>query len=594
MKIAQVNSKQIQFFSLGTLIFCLGLGWFSLWLALMGFFWTPLIGAYLLLGLAYFFYRLVREREKSGNFWKSEFFLISGLLLVSVVFFSLWSAPTIFSGRDQGSLSEAAIRLVQNKSLAFSFPASEEFFKIYGPGRALNFPGFNYTSQGELMTQFFPGYISWLAAFFSLLGLKGFALANGLSFFVFLASFYLVVRRFLDFGPAFASLFLVLSTFIFSWFIKFTLSENLAWALLWFGLLQLLIFFQKKEENCLFYTLISFGLLIFVRVEGWFFLLMIGIILLFYARKEKKSLATIFSGKNSLVLFLIFMTFLWSFVLNQPAYWELAKGMAKPLIFIQREVTSVQPLSLFFYVLKILNNYLLLGFIAFSFLGVILLILRKKFLHLIPFLVVVPTFFYLIQPGISLDHPWMLRRFSFSVIPAAILYSVFFFESIFQKKSFFYGVVGLFFLGNLWVAFPLLKFTPEKELFSQVAEISRNFSKEDLILVDREATGSGWSMMTGPLSFIFGKQAVYFFNPEDIFQIDQKKFSNVYLIIPQGKLPFYTEELTGRISYVKDYEIWGERLEEQTVEKNRLEKAKITLPKVKNFLQKGSIYKLEK
>src|SRR3972149_2208976 len=42
-----------------------------------------------------------------------------------------FSEPTIFSGRDQGSLSEAAFHLTQNSQLAFSTKASQSFFQIY-------------------------------------------------------------------------------------------------------------------------------------------------------------------------------------------------------------------------------------------------------------------------------------------------------------------------------------------------------------------------------------------------------------------------------------------------------------------------------
>jgi hypothetical protein len=593
VKLAEINPKQIQFFSWLVLIFCLILGWLGIILSLLGVFFAVIIKIYLFLALA--LGALLFAKKIKKYFWKSEFFLVAIISLIVICGSLFWSSPTIFSGRDQGSLSEAAIRLVENNSLPFSSEISDELFKIYGPGKALNFPGFNYNFEGKLITQFPLGYTSWLASFFSVFGLMGFSVANGLTGFIFLISFYLVARRFLSFGPALASLFLISTTFVFPWFLKFTLSENLAWALFWFGILQLLNFWQKENKSSFIYLIFTWGLLIFSRPEAWTFILVIIAILFFKLRNRKDLQALILDKKNIAIILAILVVYAGSVLVNPQAFLELLKGIAKPLIFLQKEITSANTFSLFFYMLKILKIYFLSSFLIFAVIEVGVLLGKRKTERLIPFLVGLPTFFYLIQPGITLDHPWMLRRLAFSVIPLLILYSIFCWNDFLKKRIFFYLAFGLMLIGNIWITTAFLTFAPDKNLISEMADFSQNFAEEDLIFVDREATGNGWSMMTGPLNFIFNKQAVYLFNPNDVAKINLDKFQEIYFIIPSGHLPFYeANSLAGKLILVKDYQLKNKILEENLVDKSQASKTEVLLPKIKNIIVSGGIYKLVK
>ena len=593
VKLAEISSKQIQLFSLLVLVFCLILGWLGIILSLLGVFFAVIVKIYLFLALASLFFILAKNLKK--DFWKSEFFLVAIISLVIIVSSLFWSAPTIFSGRDQGALSEAAIRLVENKTLPFSSEISDELFKIYGPGRALNFPGFNYNFEGKLVTQFSLGYISWLASFFSVFSLAGFSIANGLTGFIFLISFYMVARRFLNFGPALASLLLVATAFVFPWFLKFTLSENLAWALFWFGLWQLLNFWQQENRSSFIYLILTWGLLAFSRPEAWTFILVIMVILFFKLKNKKDLQALVLDKKNLAVIAAILIAYVGSILINPQAYLELLKGIAKPLIFLQKEIISTSNFSLFFYMLKVLKIYLLSSFLIFAVIEIIILLAKRKMEMLIPFLVGLPTFFYLIQPGITLDHPWMLRRLAFSIIPLIILYAIFLWNDFLKKRVFFYAIFGLMLAGNVWITFSFLTFTPDKNLLPGVSALSQNFAKDDLVFIDQKASGSGWSMITGPLNFIFGKQAVYLFNPADVAKINLDKFQNVYFIIPTGQLSFYEENgLKGKLIYVKDYQLQNTVLEENLADKNQVSDIKVFLPGIKDVVVKGGIYKLER
>ena len=100
-------------------------------------------------------------------------------------------------------------------------------------------------------------------------------------------------------------------------------------------------------------------------------------------------------------------------------------------------------------------------------------------------------------------------------------------------------------------------------------------------------------MLTGPLDFIFGRQAAYLFNPKDVAKINLDRFADVYFIIPFGQLSFY-EENGLKLIYVKNYQLQNRVLEENLVNKNKIGEPQVILPKIKEIVVNGGIYKLVK
>jgi hypothetical protein len=583
-------------------LFWVGLGWLALILTLFGIFHTSILAVYVLSGAAVLVYLVAFNKSKIE--FSHRFFIVFLLTLLAIFIFAFYTTPTIFSGRDQGSLSEAAIQLSQNHKLEFSFPAEKEFFKIYGSGQALNFPGFNYTTSGNLVTQFPLGYTSWLAAFYSVFGLNGFAIANAITFFIFLFSFYLLTRYYLRPSSSIVAFLLVITCFIFSWFFKFTLSENLALGLLWFGIYEFILFTQHRVEETdidekkghgRFYLLASFlslGLLSFARIEATAFLAVIILILLIKYRDWKYLIKVVIGHKLLYVLGVMIMVYIFNIAIDSQAYLNILKGLVGPFISYGNNLAQQTGfLAALFYSIKILMAYGLFVFVVFGIVGVFYLYKKKKFEILVPFLIILPNFIYLINPNVSPDHPWMLRRFIFGIIPVTILYTVWFLDWFVKKRFVFYLLSVLLIFTNLLVFIPYLTVSPNKGLLPQVKEISDNFTDSDLILVDQLATGDGWSMMTGPLNFLYGKQAVYFFNPKDISKIDVSKFRNVYLIIPNNSLALYAKSgLTNHLVPIKKFEINNDILDAGLINKTEAYKLPIILPTVQKVTIDGKIY----
>jgi hypothetical protein len=270
------------------------------------------------------------------------------------------------------------------------------------------------------------------------------------------------------------------------------------------------------------------------------------------------------------------------FLIAVPFYKEITKG----ILFSGSPSPSSN-------ILKIYLMYGIFQFLVLGAAGIYYLFRKKEHFALIPFFVALPSFLYLIDPHISSDHPWMLRRFLFSILPALIFYSTLMLNYWLYKgkKSIFYAVALFLILANIPLFAKYAFFSENKNLLAQTENLSENFGSGDLILVDRLASGDGWAMLTGPMNFLYGKQAVYFFNPDNFGKIDKNKFGRIYLIVPDENINFYQKSILGeRIKYYKDYSIKTGRLYIAGENTGSL----IKLPDKKTVEIKGKIFEILK
>jgi len=569
-------------------------------LALCGFFYAQIAW---LLALAFGFW-LIYYIFKNNIFLKisREMWSVSIALLFVVILFSLFSTPTVFSGRDQGSFSEAAVRLDQNHKLEFSTPTSQEFFKIYGPGQALNFPGFYYTKHGMLITQFPLIYIVWLAIFYALFGMIGFTIANAILMYIFLLSFYLLSRMFLKTYSALPTIIFATTSFIFMWFLKFTLSENMALPLLWLTILSLMLFLRDLRKIYYVVFLIAVGLLFFTRIEGIAFLVVsVGVI--FFHKNARKYVQNSLLKRFFLPIGIFVVVFIANLAKDINFYRTIAKTLLPEITLPQAQYlgtmeNTVMPI---FYTERIFFLYGMLGFFIFGAISIIVFIWRKKIFKLVPFFIILPTFIYFLDAYITMDQPWMLRRFVFSLMPLAIFYSGLFIGQMLEKKftkknkNFLLAISGLVIftlvMMNLFAFFRYLTFSENKGLLSKTKVLSDKFSDNDLVLIDRGTTTDGWDMISGPMSFLYGKNAVYFFNNNDLAKLDLKRFDKVYLIAPDKQKSFYLNSTIGKRLTVKDDYIFT--FSKLNIDQNNPLK-KVSFPEKKEIVVTGKIFEITK
>lgn len=469
----------------------------------------------------------------------------------TIIFFSLllsfFITPTIFGGRDEGSFSNAAIMLSKDETLTHNDSLAKTLHKLYGTGRALNFPGFNYTDSGSLKSQFLPGYIVWLGAFFNLGGLIALKIVNFIPLITLIFSFYLVNKNFLSNKIAIHStaIFATVSPLII--LNKFTLTEIFFAALIWFSLYLLLRYLKHKTYLNYWLIALPLFLAIFVRIEtiAIIFTLFLVILLFDFTNLRK--------AKYQLPFFLLGILLFTAITFNPSFFAENIKGIAKnsvPFVFEklnQLNQTGNQNSSALpsesdwtnFYLLKVFFNYHLLIWFLLTIVAIPYLLKKKRWSILIPFFLFSPTLIYLLDANISLDHPWMLRRFIFSLIPLSIFYGMFILDKIKYKKIYSAIIVFILFT-NLWQSIPFAFKAQNKNLLTNLNSLAKEFSNNDLVLVSQKATSSGWLLLSEPLRNISGIPAVYFFRPSDLHDL-KNNYSNIYLLVNPVELDLFKE-----------------------------------------------------
>ncbi|MCA9364499.1 MAG: hypothetical protein KC736_01250 [Candidatus Moranbacteria bacterium] len=525
--------------------FWVGFAWLAYLLSVTGVFLSWIFGAYLFFGICALLLFLFVRKGWRLLFLDRELLLFCVLAFSFVIVLSLFVTPTVFTGRDEGSLSTAAILLSQNGSLVSNGPVVESFFSFYGSGKALNFPGFFYNDSGGLVPQFPIPYIAWLGVFFSLFGIFGFTLANAVFFFLFLVSFFLLGRALLPCRiSAWLGVLFVVSSFSFSWFFGFTLSENFALFLVWVSILSLILFARNGYRSYYWLFLFSSGLLVFARIEG-IALFVFGLGVLFFISKKAS-----FFLRNPfvyLILPLLILVFLFAFTFETaiPFYKTIIKaflGIGVSYSTFENSTPTEHFLIPFLDRLVIFFNYGLLFFFITGFFGVWLAFLQRKksFLLLIPFIVLLPFLIYLIDPQISSDHPWVLRRYVFALLPLFIFYATYFVCNLFSRVRIFSIALSIVLvLSALPSTVYFFTFSEHATLLDQTELLSQRFSSSDVILIDKYVSGDSFSMISGPMHSFFDRQAVYIFNPEDLLRVPFDRFSSVYLIVPRNRQDVY-------------------------------------------------------
>jgi hypothetical protein len=518
------------------------------------------------------------------------YMLIAATFSLLVAFFTV---PTIFGGRDQGALAHAAIQLAKNHHLISHSTESATFFDVYGYGQALNFPGFFYTPDGGLLTQFPLPYITFLAGFFALFDVAGLTVANSILLISFIISITCVARYYLSQKMTILFLGLLLTSFSIGWFAKFTLSENLASALLWSAVF-LYLSLKKDPSRVTYVTLfITVSILLFSRLEGiWF-----GVIFAFLIIKNTATRA--FLAKDPWWHLIFPLTVLFTIgcvvaIMSMPFIITMTR------VFFDTTTASPSASHTPFFIdtfSSLANIYmaygLLIPLILTAIFSVCALRYKKMRPYLFPIVIMLPLFSYYLFPHISDDHPWMLRRFVFALLPTTILISTFLISLIPHKWSYRRLmqtiIVTIIILTNIPAFFTFFTYAENHELDKQLSEFAQQFNENDLVLVDKNAAGSGWSMIDYPLRSLHNVSTVYFFNPKDIEQIDTSKFDHIYLVTPNTKKAHYEKELSRYIHYANKYIFIAEQL---SIEKDP--SFPIVFPHKEKKVIRGTIYELKK
>jgi hypothetical protein len=516
--------------------------WLAYALTLMGVFYPWMLWILWLLTLAFLHQKKLLPLPHIDR--ATTLFVIATLAATLVI--TTTAEPTMYSGRDQGSISDAAIQFATHHSAFFHTPESDAFFDIYGRGKALNFPGFYYATDGALTTQFPLPYISFLAGFVGVFGSAGFIIANAALLFITLLTLTTIARHYTNTRYAWALFTLLVTAFPFVWFSKFTLSENLAAMLLWSSVF-LYIFFKRDltgQTAAAFFMCTM--LLFFTRIEGvWLFMIFMILTL-----RHKPIRTWIFASSwrrfaEPLVFFIIVA--IAALVTNIAFYHTLASTFIPDGPGPVSEPSRLAQFTDF--LLPVYIQYNLFVPLLLAALFAAIAVLKKPLRpYLLPLAITAPLFLYYLDPHISSDHPWMLRRFMFALLPTTLLLSTVFLFYLHTKHKLHFVSLALFLVllgANLFITAPIYSFANHRELNAQLHTFAERFSDSDLILLAPGVTGNGWAMIDAPLRTQTHKHAVYFFNPADYAKLDTSTFEHVYLVVPQGTTaPDYSDTVS--------------------------------------------------
>lgn len=531
---------------------------FASWgLALIGYFSIAAIATVFglsFLGAIFFTFRITPSKT---------FLITGGALLLYAALLGFFSTPSIFSGRDQGSYASAAISLAQTQTLTSSSDSITAFFQLYGPGKALNFPGFFYTESGQLVTQFPLGSIAWYAGHVSLFGIAGLTIANIFTLSAALLGIFLLLRRTVpSIGFALSGTAIAALSFPVIWFSKFTLSENLALTLFLLSAISLSRFIERPNHLSLFATIGGLLFLSITRIEG-VILLLVGAILILLKQSSRQFITThIFTAT---ILFIVSSTALLANVFVNQAFF---RSIASALLRDAHSAESNASLSILhssWRTIELAWTYGLAPIFFLASIGLIFFFVRKE-ARPIPLIatltLALPTTLYLVSPHIAADHPWELRRLLFSIWPTSILLATFAvskMRDILEQKNGYnillstrlvsWVFAALAILPSIPATLPVLFFSENTSLLQATEHFSQKFTDRDLILIDRMASGDPFAMVTDPLRLLFHKEAVYFFNPNDLTRLDTSHFDHIYLVAQNEEAQRYQDALLPDFSF---------------------------------------------
>ena len=514
-----------------------------------------------------------------------QFFGERNLLgVILSVFFLIWLGSIVYffpfpclSGRDEGSYANAAILLAKEGKMYFH-PEIFDILKNEGPAhQSLNFPGF-VVQDGSLFSQFSPAYFVYLAIFYLIWrNVYLWGLANGLLIIFGWVAFFQVLKKVFPAWVAAAGVLVLLTHFVFLWFPRFTFSENLAFFLLWNLVLFLFLFrLEPARKNYLVSAILLAVLFPLTRPEGWWVLLATTILLIFWRRE-------IFQGRGEikrkiflsffLLLLLGLGTLLKLVFLEAPVYKRLLKDWIKwketgqyfnslrsggsQLENVKEIVFSLfPPLEKLVYFWKVEWNYgvLFFGLAAVLFFFVFLWAKkifseREKILGKILFFVHFPFFVAFVSPQISADHPFLLRRFLFGVLPCGVAAALFLVCKMTTKKNNFFAflrpvMLALLILPSLFASTYYLPVKTSVARAEMLAQLGTIFQKDDFVFLHRESSGNGWQMWSEPLWSIYGVNSAYVYDPNNIVANKQfivekwQKGRKFFVILPNEAYDF--------------------------------------------------------
>lgn len=411
------------------------------------------------------------------------------LLISSILVFYPHDA---FGGRDEAVYANLAVRLAENGSLQIPsyLDNLQDKFAEHTRMRPLAYP-------------------VWLGIQKVFLGTWGLLRSNVSLIALGLFSFYSVCSLLGNKKLGLAALTVYSFSMPFLWFSRETMSENLSFFLLWTLILSFILCLKTKKLVYLAGVFICSWLFALTRLEGFLIQLILLIIL-----PTALFLSKSFSYKKIIVVSCIYLLIVASNILivNQtygqtlktvvPVVGQSIKKDTVDLLFKKTPIFFSKPSSVAEKVRKdtIFENFIVfvsvmltkynffiiiasISLIIFQILSKIKKITPQRSFFLITFLIILPEFYKLISPNVTLDQPWFYRRYLYALLPLGY-FSFFLFINQLKNRRLFTAVFGFLFLINIFLAKDILFLKNNWTLSNKMLEISKSISSNDFVIIE--------------------------------------------------------------------------------------------------------------
>lgn len=467
-------------------------------LAFIGQFKIFYLSASLIIALALtslFIKRVYRDTRVLSNVT-----VASGVVCCLVASLLIFFPHDTFGGRDEAQYLNGALRLAVTGSLEFPLH--------------LNGLADNYIEN--LRTQPF-GYKVWVATQYIFFGQQGALRGNVIIIVLGLFSFYLVASLLGGRKIGLIALALYISSMPFLWFSRETMSENLAFYLLWGLIIFFLIYLRTKHFRYLFIAFAYSWIFALTRIEGFYiqlmFLVLLPTILVLKRVEDYKRIALIVG----VYLLFVFSNIYVARETYAPFIGETFKSVqygikrsVQPLTSINfvkgdnGSVVTIQSkynrlydnIPFFFSMLLAKYNFFIVIFsLVFIFFYTVF---RKRYTSnsslyvLIILALLSPEYFKFISPGVTIDEPWLYRRYLYALLPFGYVCLVIFLKSFRQKKILSYIIIVLLTI-NIVLSKDILFLKNNWLLGEKIAEIGKDISSKDFLLIDIGTLGYYYS-----------------------------------------------------------------------------------------------------
>lgn len=399
-----------------------------------------------------------------------------------------------FGGRDESIYSNLASHLANTSSLNI-------------PSYLNNLPD----KLAENIRALPQGYPIWLGIQEILFGKMWILRSNIIVIILGLSSFFLVSSYLVGNKLGLIVAILFSSSMPFLWFSRETMSENLSFFLLWSIILYLLLCLKTKKYIYFIPVFVCSWLFALTRFEGFIlqFIVTFGLPPLLISTKV--------GTKKILVIFIISM-----FVLMTNIY--IANDIFLPSFFktdvpqvsesIKRDVSSVitsqvitdiiYPTSKLmrdnlsnkypYFIYQMIAKYNLIFVILSIFLVSTQFLIRfkrldnSKKIFFVILILLIPEYYKLISPNVTLDQPWLYRRYMYALLPYGYLSVLIFFDNFKNRKLIIILAFCLFII-NLALSSRILFLRNNWPLIGKLNEITKDLVQNDLVIINERPLG---------------------------------------------------------------------------------------------------------